>query len=163
MQGKSLPVERDKNMGCAMNKFELLLLLMAGRMQYLSHHSAGFMALLHNRHFVIQLQTMNASTVRYFSIKNRRVCSQGQMHPKPDFVLSFKDEEYALKTLSKASPMAFMKGMQAGQIKMEGDFGLLMWFNNAAKFLQPEVPKPVRQVIKWAKAQRQAKVAASTV
>jgi hypothetical protein len=149
-------------MGRAMNKFELLLLFMAGRMQYLSHHSAGFMALLHNRHFVIQLQTMDASTVRYFSIKNRRVRSHGQMHPKPDFVLSFKDEEYALKTLSKASPMAFMKGMQTGQIKMEGDFGLLMWFNNAAVYLQPDVPKPIRQAMKWVKAQRQAKVQVST-
>jgi hypothetical protein len=58
--------------------------------------------------------------------------------------------------------MAFMKGMQAGDIKMEGDFGLLMWFNNAAKFLQPDVPKPVRQAVKWVKAQRQAKTQASS-
>ncbi|MFO1390716.1 MAG: SCP2 sterol-binding domain-containing protein [Agitococcus sp.] len=139
-----------------MNKFELLLLFMAGRMQYLSHHHAGFMALLHNKDFVIQLQTFDATTVRYFSIKHRGVRSHGQMHAKPDFVLSFKDADYAVKTLSKANPMAFMKGMQAGDIKMEGDFGLLMWFNNAAKYLQPDVPKPVRQAVKWLKAQRQA-------
>ena len=112
--------------------------------------------MLHNRHFVIQLQTFDSQTVRYFSVKNRRIRSHGQAHTKPDFVLSFKDEEYAIKTLSKASPMAFMKGMQAGDIKMEGDFGLLMWFNNAAKFLQPDVPKPVRQAVKWAKAQKKA-------
>lgn len=139
-----------------MNKFELLLLFMAGRMQYLSHHHAGFMALLHNKDFVIQLQTFDATTVRYFSIKHRGVRSHGQMHAKPDFVLSFKDADYAVKTLSKANPMAFMKGMQAGDIKMEGDFGLLMWFNNAAKYLQPDVPKPVRQAVKWLKAQRHA-------
>jgi hypothetical protein len=139
-----------------MNKFQLLLLFMAGRMQYLSHNSAGFMAMLHHRDFVIQLQTFDSQTVRYFSIKNRRIRSRAQAHLKPDFVLSFKDEEYAIKTLSKASPMAFMKGMQAGDIKMEGDFGLLMWFNNAAKFLQPDVPRPVRQALKWAKARKNA-------
>ncbi|MCP5177304.1 MAG: SCP2 sterol-binding domain-containing protein [Moraxellaceae bacterium] len=139
-----------------MNKFELMLLFMAGRMQYLSHHHAGFMALLHNKDFVIQLQTFDATTVRYFSIKHRSIRSHGQMHAKPDFVLSFKDADYAVKTLSKANPMAFMKGMQAGDIKMEGDFGLLMWFNNAAKYLQPDVPKPVRKAVKWLKAQRQA-------
>ena len=139
-----------------MNKFQLLLLFMAGRMQYLSHNSAGFMAMLHHRDFVIQLQTFDSQTVRYFSIKNRRIRSHAQAHLKPDFVLSFKDEEYAIKTLSKASPMAFMKGMQAGDIKMEGDFGLLMWFNNAAKFLQPDVPRPVRQALKWAKARKNA-------
>jgi len=156
------PVDRDNNMGCAMNKFELLLLFMAGRMQYLAHHHAGFMAMLHNRQFVIQLQTFDGASVRYFSIKNRRVRSHAQAHEQPSFVLSFKDADYAVKTLSKASPMAFMKGMQAGDIKMEGDFGLLMWFNNAAKFMQPEVPKPVRQAVKWVKAQRQTKVQAST-
>ncbi len=143
-------------MGCCMNKFELMLLFMAGRMQYLSHQNAEFMALLHNRQFVIQLQTFDATSVRYFSIKNRRIRSHGQMHPKPDFVLSFKDADYAVKTLSKANPMAFMKGMQAGDIKMEGDFGLLMWFNNAAKYLQPDVPRPVRQAVKWVKAKRRA-------
>ena len=149
-------------MGCVMNKFELLLLFMAGRMQYLSHHSAGFMAMLHNKNFVIQLQTFDGASVRYFSIKHRGVRSHAQAHEKPDFVLSFKDADYGIKVLSKASPMAFMKGMQAGDIKMEGDFGLLMWFNNAAKFLQPDVPKPVRQAVKWIKAQRQTKAQAST-
>lgn len=139
-----------------MNKFQLLLLFMAGRMQYLSHNSAGFMAMLHNRHFVIQLQTFDGKTVRHFSVKNRRIRSHGQAHPKPDFSLSFKDEDYAIKTLSKASPKVFMKGMQEGDIKMEGDFGLLMWFNNAAKFLQPDVPRPVLQAVKWAKAQKKA-------
>jgi hypothetical protein len=140
-----------------MNKFELLLLFMAGRMQYLSHNNAGFMAMLHNRHFVIQLQTMDGASVRYFSVKNRRIRSHGMAHPKPDFTLSFKDADFAVKTLSKATPMAFMKGMQEGTIKMDGDFGLLMWFNNAAKYLQPDVPKPVRKAIKWVKAQRQAR------
>ncbi|PTQ91038.1 SCP2 sterol-binding domain-containing protein [Agitococcus lubricus] len=140
-----------------MTKFDLLLVFMAGRMQYLSHHHAGFMAMLHNRQFVIQLQTSDMSSVRYFSIKNRRIRSHAQAHNKPDFSLSFKDADYAVKILSKATPMAFMKGMQEGNIKMEGDFGLLMWFNNAAKYLQPDVPKPVRQAIKWVKSQRQNK------
>ena len=78
-----------------MNKFQLLLLFMAGRMQYLSHNSAGFMAMLHHRDFVIQLQTFDSQTVRYFSIKNRRIRSRAQAHLKPDFVLSFEDEARA--------------------------------------------------------------------
>ncbi len=139
-----------------MNKFQLLLLFMAKRMQYLSHHHAGFIAMLHHRHFVIQLQTMDGGTVRYFSVQNRRIRSHARPHAKPDFVMNFKDEDYALKILSKATPMAFMKGMQAGDIKMEGDFSLLMWFNNAAKFLQPDIPKPVRQAVKWVKTQKKA-------
>ena len=137
-----------------MNQFQLMLLFMAARMRFLATHHSGFMALLHNRKFVIQMQTMDGQTVRYFSIKNRRVYSRAKAHAKPDFLLTFKDAEYAVKTLAKASPMAFMKGMQAGDIKMEGDFSLLMWFNSAAKFLQPKLPKPVRQVVKWVKLQQ---------
>lgn len=135
-----------------MNKFELMLLFMAGRMQYLSHKNDEFIALLQGNQFVIQLQTFDATTVRYFSIKHNRVRSRGAMHPKPSFVLSFKNAEYAIKTLSKATPTVFMKGMQSGDIKMEGDFGLLMWFNNAAKYLQPDIPKPVHHATKWLKS-----------
>jgi hypothetical protein len=43
-----------------------------------------------------------------------------------------------------------MTGMQSGKIQMEGDFSLLMWFNQAAKLLAPNLPKPVVNTIKQA-------------
>ena len=137
-----------------MNQFQLLLLFIATRMRFLSANHAGFMALLYNRKFVIQFQTAGGEVIRYFSVKNGHVYSRAKAHSKPDFTLTFADAEYAVKTLSKGSPMAFMKGMQEGKIKMEGDFSLLMWFNNAAKYLQPKVPRPIRRAAKWIKTQQ---------
>jgi hypothetical protein len=34
--------------------------------------------------------------------------------------------------------MAFMEGMQAGDIKVEGDPGHLMWFMTLMKFILPK-------------------------
>lgn len=139
-----------------MHQLDLLFLFMAVRMRYLSKHHVGFMATLHNRNFVIQLQTADGQHVRYFSIRNRHIYSRARPHAKPDFCLTFKDANYAMRLLAKATPMAFMKGMQAGDVKMDGDFSLLMWFNNAAKFLQPKLPKPVRQAYRWVRKQQRA-------
>ncbi|TXJ06803.1 MAG: SCP-2 sterol transfer family protein, partial [Acinetobacter sp.] len=58
------------------------------------------------------------------------------------------NSEYAVKTLLKGDPSAFMVGMQTGDIKMEGDFSLLVWFNQAAKLIPPKIPKSVKQNIK---------------
>ena len=44
-----------------------------------------------------------------------------------------------------------MTGMQNGSIKMEGDFSLLVWFNQVAKLIPPKVPKPVKDKIKLAR------------
>jgi hypothetical protein len=70
---------------------------------------------------------------------------------KADFILQFADSEQGVKTLMKGDPTAFMTGMQNGSIKMEGDFGLLVWFNQAAKLIPPKLPKPVKEKIKMAR------------
>ena len=73
-------------------------------------------------------------------------------HPEQaDFILQFADSEQAVKTLMKGDPTAFMTGMQNGSIKMEGDFGLLVWFNQAAKLIPPKLPKPVKEKLKQAR------------
>ncbi|MBV6574801.1 SCP-2 sterol transfer family protein, partial [Acinetobacter baumannii] len=46
----------------------------------------------------------------------------------------------------------FMTGMQDGSIKMEGDFSLLVWFNQAAKLIPPKLPKPVKDKVRQARA-----------
>src|SRR5690606_10162412 len=71
---------------------------------------------------------------------------------KADFVLQFADSEQGVKTLVKGDPTAFMTGMQSGTIKMEGDFGLLVWFNQVAKMIPPKLHKPRKVKIKFARA-----------
>ena len=70
----------------------------------------------------------------------------------PTVVIVFADSEQGVKTVIKGDPTAFMTGMQSGSIKMEGDFSLLVWFNQVAKLIPPKVPKPVKDKIKLARA-----------
>ena len=66
--------------------------------------------------------------------------------------MQFADSEQGVKTLLKGDPTAFMTGMQDGSIKMEGDFSLLVWFNQAAKLIPPKLPKPVKDKVRQARA-----------
>ena len=65
--------------------------------------------------------------------------------------MQFADSEQGVKTLMKGDPTAFMTGMQNGSIKMEGDFGLLVWFNQVAKLIPPKLPKPIKEKLKAAR------------
>ena len=66
---------------------------------------------------------------RQFVINHGQVETVSGSAEKADFILQFADSEQGVKTLLKGDPTAFMTGMQNGSIKMEGDFGLLVWFN----------------------------------
>ena len=54
--------------------------------------------------------------------------------------LAFKDSAYAYKTIMAAGkdPKVFMMGMQAQDIKTDGDASLMMWFMGISKYLPPK-------------------------
>lgn len=143
----NLPVVKVPLLQLTTHPFDLMLAGLGVRMQQLAYTNEAFMALLQNRRFTIQIESEDG-IARHYSIKNGKVCHSGGKATAPDFVLRFKDSDTGLKTLIKGDPTAFMTGMQTGAIQMEGDFSLLMWFNQAAKLIAPNIPKPVRQKIK---------------
>jgi ubiquinone biosynthesis protein UbiJ len=149
MNLSSLPVIKLPIINVSTDPFDLLLVGLGLRMQQLSKTSAKFIELLHGRHFTLQLESKNGIS-RHFIIQDGRVKIVAGAAAKPDFTLRFEDSDYAVKTLLKGDPTAFMTGMQSGKIQMEGDFSLLMWFNQAAKLLAPNLPKPVVNTIKQA-------------
>lgn len=89
---------------------------------------------------------------RQIIVNNGQIDTVSGDAEKADFILQFADSEQGVKTLIKGDPTAFMTGMQNGSIKMEGDFGLLVWFNQVAKLVPPKLPKPVKAKIKAARA-----------
>jgi hypothetical protein len=143
----NIPVVNLPLINLSTDPFDLLLAGLGLRMQQLARTSAPFMALLQNRDFTIQIESEDG-IARHYKIKNGKVCHRGGKADKPDFVLRFENSDTGVQTLIKGDPTAFMTGMQTGAIQMEGDFALLMWFNQAAKYLAPKVPKPVMQKIK---------------
>ncbi|XID74946.1 SCP2 sterol-binding domain-containing protein [Alkanindiges sp. WGS2144] len=151
MKLSSLPVIKLPIINVSTDPFDLLLVALGLRMQQLSKTSAKFIELLHGRRFTLQLESKNGVS-RHFIIADEQVKMASGSAEKPDFTLRFEDSMYAVQTLLKGDPAAFMTGMQSGKIQMEGDFSLLMWFNQAAKLIAPTIPKPVMRKIKQIKS-----------
>ncbi len=88
---------------------------------------------------VMQWRTFAGKPARSFHFTPGKVVSKGGIHSEPTLTLNFKDASYAFATLQQAgkNQMAFMEGMQAGDIKIEGDPGQLMWFMTLMKFIMP--------------------------
>lgn len=120
-------------------KFALVLLVLGWRLRWLAWRNAGFRKQLENRNVIMQWRIFKGKPARSFHFTPGKVVSSGGLHDKPTVTLNFKDASYAFRTLQVAgkNQMAFMEGMQAGDIKIEGDPGQLMWFMTLMKFIMP--------------------------
>lgn len=130
------------------NPLDVLLAVLGLRMMQLAHTSDDFAKLIEGKDFIFQIETQDGEA-RHFIIHDGKVKQKSGKADKADFTLRFKDAESAFSTLIKGDPTAFMTGMQAGEIQMEGDFGLLMWFNQASKqivALPPALQSAIRRV-----------------
>lgn len=124
-------------------KFWFLLLVLGWRMRWLAKNNDAFKEKLENKDVVLQFRTENGRIARYYQIKNNRIAPFGGIHPRPQMGMSFRDAEYAYKTIMSASKdkMAFMKGMGSKDIVVTGDAQEMMWFMSLIKFLPPKKKK----------------------
>lgn len=110
-----------------------------------------FKGLLENRNFTIQLGSDAEQTSRYYQINNGTFSQHAGPAKDPTLTITFKDSMTGVKLLTKGEATAFMTGIQNGDLKMSGDYSLLMWFNQIAKFIVPKVPEPLKPVVEQAK------------
>lgn len=150
MKLPALPVVKLPVVDVTTDPLDLLLTGLTLRMKQLARTSPQFVELVYDRKFRIEIGTEHGIS-RQIIIDHGKISSESGNGQPADFKLQFSDSEYAVKTLLKGDPSAFMTGMQSGNIKMEGDFSLLVWFNQAAKLIAPKIPKPVKQKIKQAR------------
>lgn len=147
MKLSQIPVIKLPVVNLSTDPLDLMLAGLGVRMQQLAYTSEAFKNSIQGKDFVLQIESLDG-IARHYVVKNGKVCHRGGTSNKPDFSLRFKDSQTGVNTLIKGDPAAFMTGMQTGAIQMEGDFSLLMWFNQVAKLLAPNIPKPVLQKIK---------------
>jgi hypothetical protein len=133
-------------------KFKVVLWYMARRMELLARTHPEFISRLQGRKFVLQISTDEGSN-RYFRIYHNRVLSRGEIHEEPSLTLHFKTDEAAFKLIAGGDANAFMAGVQTGDVKIIGDYALLMWFMSVGKYLKPSRPKKGHR-------SRQARIAA---
>ena len=124
-------------------KFWIMLLILGWRMSWLSRHNESFQKQLDGKDFVLQFRTIDGGIGRHFHVANGRVIASPGIHDEPSMTLAFKDAAYAFATIMAAGkdPAVFMKGMQAQDIKTDGDVSLMMWFMGISKYLPPKKKK----------------------
>ena len=110
-----------------------------------------FTQLLENRDFTIQLGSDAEKTARTYTVKNGVFSQQAGEVESPTLTINFKDSMTGVKLLTKGDATAFMKGIQSGDLKMSGDYSLIMWFNQISKFIVPKVPEQLKPVVKQVK------------
>ena len=147
MKLSSIPVVKLPLVDVSTDPLDLMVTGLALRMKQLARTSPKFIELVHERQFRIQIGT-DLGFARQIIVNNGQIDTVAGDAEKADFILQFADSEQGVKTLMKGDPSAFMTGMQNGTIKMEGDFGLLVWFNKVAKLIPPKLPKPVEEKVK---------------
>ena len=150
MKLSSIPVVKLPIVDASTDPLDLMVLGLALRMKQLARTSPKFIELTHDRQFRIQIGT-DLGVARQILVNNGQIDTVSGDAQKADFILQFANSELGVKTLIKGDPSAFMTGMQNGTIKMEGDFSLLVWFNQVARLIPPKVPKSVKDKIKIAR------------
>ena len=121
-------------------KFKMLLWYMARRMEILTRTHPEFIARLHERDFVIQISS-DEGTHRFFHVHHNRVLSRQNLYASPDITLRFNDDDTAFRLLALGGSKEFMVAMQAGDVKVTGDYTLLMWFMSVSQYLRPDMQK----------------------
>jgi hypothetical protein len=117
-------------------KLKMLLWYMASRMSLLTRAHPEFIARLHGRDFVIQMST-DEGTHRYFRIRHNRVSSRTGVFAAPDLTMHFINDDVGFRLLAKGGGNDFMVAVQQQEVKLIGDYALLMWFMGIGKYLRP--------------------------
>lgn len=105
--------------------------------------NSDYRALLDGRHIVLQL-TSGTNVARYYQFDNGIVSQHLGIADHSDLAINFKDSMTGVRLLTKGNAVAFMSAVQDGEVTMEGDFKLLLWFASLGKHVSaiPDEYKP---------------------
>ena len=108
-------------------------------------------ALFANRKVTIEIASDESNVARYFRFDNGQFSQHSGHAEKADLTINFKDSMTGVKLLTKGDLPAFMTAVQEGNLSIEGDYSLMMWFNKLAKHIVPPIPEEYKPYIQKAK------------
>ena len=108
-------------------------------------------ALFADRNVTIELASAEADIARYFVFDNGHFSQYSDHAKKADLTINFKDSMTGVKLLTKGNLPAFMTAVQEGNLSIEGDYSLMMWFNKLAKHIVPAIPEEYKPYVQKAK------------
>ncbi|MDN3453883.1 MULTISPECIES: SCP2 sterol-binding domain-containing protein [unclassified Psychrobacter] len=108
-------------------------------------------ALFADRQVTIEFASTESDIARSFSFDNGRFSQQSGHAKDADLTITFKDSMTGVRLLTKGSLPAFMTAVQEGNLSIEGDYSLMMWFNKLAKHIVPAIPEECQPYFQKAK------------
>ncbi|WP_198333808.1 SCP2 sterol-binding domain-containing protein [Psychrobacter namhaensis] len=108
-------------------------------------------ALFADRKVTIELASDESDVARYYRFDNGQFSQHSGHAEKADLTINFKDSMTGVKLLTKGDLPAFMTAVQEGNLSIEGDYSLMMWFNKLAKHIVPTIPEEYKPYIQKAK------------
>jgi hypothetical protein len=119
-------------------KFRFLLWMLGLLMAKASRNNPAFQDQLKGKELTFQLQTADGKVARHFIVSGQRLTSKAGVIAEPAFSISFKDAAFGFATLqAKNKQLAFMQGIQDKDIQIQGNPGLVIWFQGLTKYLKP--------------------------
>ena len=102
-----------------------------------SRTNPDFRKKLADKDLVFQLSS-DDGVARHYIVKNERVKARSGVVESPAFSINFSSAEKGAKALTaKNAQLAFMQGIQDGDIVIQGNPVLVMWFQSLIKYLVP--------------------------
>ena len=131
---------------------DVLLAAIGYRLSMLaSGDNEAFKALLADKQVTIEFTSEEADIARYFSFDNGQFSQHGGHAKEANLTIKFKDSMTGVKLLTKGNLPDFMTAVQEGNLSIDGDYSLMMWFNKLAKHIVPAIPEELEPHIERAK------------
>lgn len=118
-----------------LNPLDVLLAGVGFRLNQLTKSDdERFLALLRNKQATIQFIS-DDGVARFFEFNQGNFTQKMGHADKPDLTIGFVDGMTGAKLLAKADTIALMQAIQDEQVRVEGDYKLILWFASLAKFV----------------------------
>ena len=148
----TIPVFTIPVLNVKSDPLDMLLAVVGYRLSMLADgDNEAVQKLLTDRQVTIEFASEDAGVARYFSFDNGHFSQQSGHADKAHLTITFRDSMTGVKLLTKGSLPAFMTAVQEGNLSIEGDYSLMMWFNKLAKHIVPEIPEEMQPHIQRAK------------
>lgn len=107
--------------------------------------------LLQDRKVSIEFGSEADDIARYFVFDEGTFQQYAGKANQPTLRIDFKDSMTGVKLLTGGDVAAFMTAIQDKDLTMEGDYSILMWFNQLAKHIVPEIPEEIKPLLEKAR------------
>lgn len=122
--------------------------------------NAVFLQLLEDKNVTLHFKSGDGVS-RYYTFNNKKISQTLGTPNQADLTIHFKDSITGAKLLAKADTVTLMTAIQDGDMTVEGDYKLILWFAQLGKHITkiPEEYQPYMDKVKplWDMAKPYAK------